>query len=381
MFKKLSVLFLVIFLGGCSLGQSPKKVEQKTDLINKADRTIINKDVIKFNDRDFKLYDKENINNGVAFYFSGDEKNENLQSEIIINAYSKDIKADILAKNIKEDSEKRGNKIYSPFNSPDKNNNGSYYITSLAIYYPDEPYADIYIMKIFNTGRTYAIIYRESLPGVGEAGLELIADTWLTDNLEAYGMAIEKIDPQSILTDQEIQEGNDGIFIEDDQSKNPDLKTVSANDVDISTIAEETFSDEELKAYYASYKNPYVVHLRKVLDVYLVDRYFGMDVPEVVDEKRVDGDTVHGLSAFDRSYYKSKFIVWQIDDHIGGGKDITLIFQDKPDRIFHAWVYRLGNEGKDYDLRDFWENTETSKGIKILLKAYGKYILDKNHSI
>jgi len=379
--KKIFLLLLVIVsLSGCSLNQSSKRVEQKTETANKEEQASKGKDIIKFNGRDFKLRDKENINNGVAFYYSETET-ENTESEIIINAYNNDIKADVLARDIKEDSEKRGNKIYSPFNSPDKNNNDAYYITSLAIYYPDEPYADIYIMKIFNSGRTYAVMYRESLPGVGEAGLELIADTWLQDNLEIYGKAIDEIDPQPILADQKIQERNDGIFIEDDQSNNPDLTTVSAEDVDLNTIPEETFSDDQLKSYYASYNNPYVVHVRKALDGYSTGTNVGMDIPEAVMEKRIDGNMVFGLSAFDKDYYKSKFIVWQIDDHAGGGKDITLIFQDKPDRIFHAWVYQLGDESGEYDLRGFWEDEESSKGIKILLKAYGKYIMDKTHNL
>lgn len=379
--KLIASLLFIALLSGCSFGKPVRTVEQDKAAENSTKQEKIDKDVIKFNGRDFRLNEKENINNGVAFYFTEGTTTEKAQSEIIINAYNKDIKADVLAKNVKDGSEKNGSKIYTSFTAPDKNKRDAYYITSLSIYYPDEPYADIYLMKIFSTDRTYMIIYRESLPGVGEAGLELIADTWLKDNVENYSKAIEEINPETVLAGQNIQEKNDGIFIEDDQSNNPDLKTANVDDIDLSMISEETFSAEQLKSYYASYQNPYVLHLRKVLDVYLVDRFFGMDAPEAVDEKRVEGGMVYGLSAFDRTYYKSKFIVWQIDDHIGGGKEITLIFQVKPDRIFHAWVYQLGDKDGEYDLRAFWEDTESSKGIKILLKAYGKYILDKEHSL
>lgn len=148
----------------------------------------------------------------------------------------------------------------------------------------------------------------------------------------------------------------------------------------LDSATEVIFSEAELKAYYASYGDPFVVHLRKALNGYLVGTNDGMSLPEVVIEKRTDEGSVYGLSSFDKSYYQSKFAIWRIDEALGGGKDITLIFQDKPDKIFHAWIYELGN-GEGYDLREFREDTEDSKDIGALLKAYGKYILDKNHSL
>jgi len=47
------------------------------------------------------------------------------------------------------------------------------------------------------------------------------------------------------------------------------------------------------------------------------------------------------LDKWDRSYYPSKFYVLLIESAPIGGSLISILFQDKPDKIFVAWVYRL----------------------------------------
>ena len=170
------------------------------------------------------------------------------------------------------------------------------------------------------------------------------------------------------------------LFRSNDRSDDDNIETVNIDDVNLDLISEETFSEQELELYKSSLSDPYVTHVRKVFDGYLDGSNFGMDAAEIVIESKTDGDIIYGLSSFEKTYYKSKFTVWQIDQFLGGGKEITLIPQDKPEKIFHAWVYKLDGEEK-YDLRAFWEDTKSSKGIKILLKAYGKYILDKEYGI
>ncbi|MCX6756564.1 MAG: hypothetical protein NTW35_00185, partial [Candidatus Nomurabacteria bacterium] len=61
-----------------------------------------------------------------------------------------------------------------------------------------------------------------------------------------------------------------------------------------------------------------------------------------------------GLNNFDKSYYKSKFLILSASDNDYGGVQAYIIFVDKPDKIFWAWVY---NESS---LRVFCE--DTSKG-------------------
>ena len=56
----------------------------------------------------------------------------------------------------------------------------------------------------------------------------------------------------------------------------------------------------------------------------------------------------------DTSYLQSKFIVLTTDYAPGGGYSVVLLFKDKPDRIFYAWVYEF-HSSKDYYLRSFKE--------------------------
>jgi len=136
-----------------------------------------------------------------------------------------------------------------------------------------------------------------------------------------------------------------------------------------------TLSGDELKQYYAVYKDPFVLHIRKVMDGYLA----GKEMPDLtIDKNDLDG-APSGLAAFDKEYYQSKFAVLAIDDALYGGKDVLIIFQDKPDKIFTAWVYKLADG--EYDFRGFWENDEATKKIDLALKVFGKYIFDREHSL
>jgi hypothetical protein len=105
----------------------------------------------------------------------------------------------------------------------------------------------------------------------------------------------------------------------------------------------------------------------------------GKEMPDLtIDKNDLDG-APSGLADFDKEYYQSKFAVLAIDNALPGGKDVLIIFQDKPDKIFTAWVYKLA-DGK-YDFRGFWENDEATKKIDLVLKVFGKYIFDREHSL
>ena len=79
-----------------------------------------------------------------------------------------------------------------------------------------------------------------------------------------------------------------------------------------------------------------------------------------------------GLGIVDKSYYESKFLLYGAADNDYGGVQAYIVFIDKPDTIFWAWVYRLGGDG-EYSLRGFCktgppdeskkEFTETMKSI------------------
>ena len=148
-----------------------------------------------------------------------------------------------------------------------------------------------------------------------------------------------------------------------------------------SGIEELKFTEEELKWYYSSYKNPYVLHIRKALNGYLSGTNEGMDTPDLVIKADTSDDgTVGGLSSFGNDYYKSKFIVFAINDSVTGGKTINIVFQDKPDKLFNAWVYKLADG--TYDLRGFWQNKEfTPEKMKDINIQFREYMEDKEHAL
>ena len=105
-------------------------------------------------------------------------------------------------------------------------------------------------------------------------------------------------------------------------------------------------------AYLAVYQDPFVLHLRKALDEFVRGGEEGVD-PFATTEGTLGGEP-SGLKAFDPAYYKSKFVVWSLNDSIGGGKNVSIVFKYRPDRMFNAWVYRLG--GEELSLRAFWQS-------------------------
>jgi hypothetical protein len=161
------------------------------------------------------------------------------------------------------------------------------------------------------------------------------------------------------------------------------IKNSSTTNTGTITTKEETeeitLSDEDYKSYISSYQNPFAIHIRKALNGYLDGSNSGMDMPKTTIEQQNDNGAIYGLSAFDKSYYKSKFIVWAINEHLGGGLDIDIIFQDKPDKMFSAWVYKLG--GGEYDLRMFWDKGLDKEEIDKIVKEYKKYIFNKEYSL
>ena len=211
--KKILLIFSIISLiiTGCSSNKADinleknlkeKQSSQAPANIQTAQVSDEENNIIKFAGEDYKLYNTESINNGTAFYYSPGNFNDALIPEIIINVFDKSVKAEDLANSVAEDRKKNGNKLYQPFTSPDKNNKDAFYITSLQVNLPTSPNADIFIMKIFNVGQTYVIIYRKTIPGVASLMLEGEADDWLMKNIEIYGKAIDEINPIAILANK-----------------------------------------------------------------------------------------------------------------------------------------------------------------------------------
>lgn len=139
---------------------------------------------------------------------------------------------------------------------------------------------------------------------------------------------------------------------------------------------------EKLEGYYQVYKNPHVIFLREALDAYLEDNSDTAGITaEAIETDEGDGIT-SGLDSFDKSYYKSKFVVVTIDNSIAGGKDIQIIFQDKPDKQFYAWVYKLNSDKEEYELRGFNSRDDINpEGMDKIIKFYGPLLFDKDHAL
>lgn len=135
----------------------------------------------------------------------------------------------------------------------------------------------------------------------------------------------------------------------------------------------------DISQYYAVYSDPNVIFLRKALNAYLANDKTVPITKTAIDADNT-GEEITGLDSFSKDYYQSKFVVLSIEDSVVGGKEITLLFQDKPDRIFRAWTY-LGNSGS-YDLRGFFSKDPVDqKQLQDLKDSLGSYLSDKSHAI
>jgi len=155
----------------------------------------------------------------------------------------------------------------------------------------------------------------------------------------------------------------------------------TTNDTTTEDIQELQFSQEELEGYYRAYENPYVLATRKALNSYLYGDIDSLDRDIAIEKGEDNNGALTGLDSFDKSYYKSKFVVFAINNSISGGQMISIIFKDKPDKVFLAWIYDVGNEG-NYQMRSFLEDISfTPDKMKIIQKQYKSYFDDETHML
>lgn len=126
-------------------------------------------------------------------------------------------------------------------------------------------------------------------------------------------------------------------------------------------------SQDQLKGYFDLYQDPYVLAVRDQLNDYLNNQ-----------EQNLDAIALASLGQY-AQYYQSKFIVLNINRSPMGGKEMTLIFQSKPDKIFLAHVNQ--DQEERYLLRDFRAMEMTNKDILLITKQYQNFLNDKEHSL
>jgi hypothetical protein len=104
-------------------------------------------------------------------------------------------------------------------------------------------------------------------------------------------------------------------------------------------------------------KTPQAIHIRKVLNAYLQGTSMDDSVLTLTPADYTQMDMVGGFASFDKSLYKSRFIVITVNPDIAGGEEYDLLFLDHPDHIYTAWLYQLGATNT-YEFREFWRNDD-----------------------
>lgn len=137
-------------------------------------------------------------------------------------------------------------------------------------------------------------------------------------------------------------------------------------------------------------EDPYVQYLRTAINGYINSSYTtGGEYNGLVDGvHHEDSVSVFGeIERIGEDYLKSKFIVLETDPAPFGGESIVLIFKDKPDQVFYAWVYDY-TDGKGhhqgYDLRGFSVYDAAENGapdIQTTQKTYINQICDPDFGI
>ncbi|CAH0187189.1 hypothetical protein SRABI118_01399 [Massilia sp. Bi118] len=139
-------------------------------------------------------------------------------------------------------------------------------------------------------------------------------------------------------------------------------------------------TDATLAGYYAVYQNPFVIGLRKELDAYIAlkqgksEKWHGRGRTDKAMLERAD------LEQVDSQYLSSRFTVYKIEGQpFTGGRQVSILFIEKPDRIFKAWMYLTGDG--IYELRGFKDSGITPEQIAVMRKSYEKLMLDREHAL
>lgn len=127
------------------------------------------------------------------------------------------------------------------------------------------------------------------------------------------------------------------------------------------------FTPQELEQYYLVYKNPDVRYLRTVFNACLKGTGGTKNECDV-------------LNKWNKGYFRSKFVVLSRNDNTFGGTFITILFQDRPDKVFIAWVYPEGS-AKQLTLRELHLAQFTDEDIKRINIRYTEIIKDRGHAM
>jgi hypothetical protein len=134
-----------------------------------------------------------------------------------------------------------------------------------------------------------------------------------------------------------------------------------------------TLTGKKLKEYHALYRDRFALAVRRELKRFLAGQ-LDAESPAV---KGALGKGTDGLATFSRDYYKSPFIVIQIAPFLGGGRNVSIIFSDKPDKVFDVWIYCMSSER--CEMRGFVQDTEFE--VAEIQAVYRNLLSDRRHTL
>ena len=121
---------------------------------------------------------------------------------------------------------------------------------------------------------------------------------------------------------------------------------------------------EQMKEIYALYQRPDVRSLRREFHRFAKGDTKHMN--PIALNGILDGGT-NGLTHFEQAYFASPFMVVEIAPFFGGGTIISVVFVDKPDRMFDCWVFPL--RGERFELRTISQDVSfTAKEIQVVYR-------------
>jgi hypothetical protein len=103
------------------------------------------------------------------------------------------------------------------------------------------------------------------------------------------------------------------------------------------------FNDPKILADARSIpKDLSVMHIRKVFNEYVSGVQGNLDYDAVLDT--TEEYRKESIAQFDKSLYKSRFIVNDVNSAPMGGEVYDIIFIDYPQQVYSAWIYMQGSE-------------------------------------
>jgi len=181
----------------------------------------------------------------------------------------------------------------------------------------------------------------------------------------------------TITTSTATATSSDNVFLYDDiaSSTTPEVSS-SAGDMVPSTI---DFNDPKILAALAAMrailKDPEVKLIRKVFNEYLNDFNKNTNNDLALDTWAFGIDD---LNSFDKSLYRSRFVVDSWGPSVAGGEEYNIIFLDYPEQVYYVWIY---NTSKPH-FREFFvaDSYPSNYGVD-LLRLNPRLVTDPTLSI